>query len=321
VLLFARNAGARHTASVLWVADPTRPVSPHVPVVDANVHLWDQSSNPVFWLSDRALLRDMLGNYDSLPASYSLGDYERDVAQVGVTGVVWSDAGAADPVLAVEWVLAQDHDGMIVGMVSLADPMAPDFEETVRRLAAVPQVTSVRIRLVGAMAAPPSVSPGGDDAVLLDRIGVLDELGLVATLELEADQLDTVTTIARAFPELRIVLDHFGWPDDLTPPGRRAHLRRLGMVAAAANVSTRLDAIGTIFGQWDVDQIRPWLQGAVDAFGADRCMLGSDTPIESLRSTFTELHAAYDDIFSAYGIDDRRLLFGGTALSLYAAPT
>jgi predicted TIM-barrel fold metal-dependent hydrolase len=296
-------------------------MSAQVAFVDANVHLWDQSLNPVFWLSDRSLLRDMLGDYDSLPASYSLVDYERDVAEVGVAGVVWSDAGAADPVLAAEWARGQDRDGMIVGLVSLADPMAHDFEVTVRRLAAVPQVTSVRVRLVGAFAAEPSVSTGGDGAVLLDRIGVLDELGLVATLELEADQLDTVTTIARAFPELRIVLDHFGWPDDLTPSGRRAHLHRLGMVAAAANVSTRIDALGTIFGRWDVDQIRPWLQGVVDAFGADRCMLGSDTPIESLRSTFTELHAAYGDIFGAYGVDDRRLLFGGTALSLYAAPT
>ena len=37
------------------------------PVVDSNVHLWDQRDNPVFWLQDRTLVRDMLGDYDSLP--------------------------------------------------------------------------------------------------------------------------------------------------------------------------------------------------------------------------------------------------------------
>jgi predicted TIM-barrel fold metal-dependent hydrolase len=34
------------------------------PIVDCNVHLWDQRDNPVFWLSDRTLVRDMLGDYD-----------------------------------------------------------------------------------------------------------------------------------------------------------------------------------------------------------------------------------------------------------------
>jgi predicted TIM-barrel fold metal-dependent hydrolase len=36
------------------------------PIVDGDVHLWDQDDNPVFWLSDRTLVRDMLGNYDGV---------------------------------------------------------------------------------------------------------------------------------------------------------------------------------------------------------------------------------------------------------------
>jgi predicted TIM-barrel fold metal-dependent hydrolase len=36
------------------------------PLVDCNVHLWDHRENPVFWLTDRTLVRDLIGNYDSL---------------------------------------------------------------------------------------------------------------------------------------------------------------------------------------------------------------------------------------------------------------
>jgi predicted TIM-barrel fold metal-dependent hydrolase len=67
------------------------------PMVDCNVHLWDQRRNPVFWLTDRALVRDLLGNYDSLPDVYTLEDYERETSGFDVRGIVWSDAGAADP--------------------------------------------------------------------------------------------------------------------------------------------------------------------------------------------------------------------------------
>jgi hypothetical protein len=51
------------------------------PLVDCNVHLWDQRDNPVFWLTDRTLMRDLIGNYDSLPDVYTLGDYERETAR------------------------------------------------------------------------------------------------------------------------------------------------------------------------------------------------------------------------------------------------
>ena len=39
------------------MAEETRPGIG--PVVDCNVHLWDQRDNPVFWLSDRTLVRDI----------------------------------------------------------------------------------------------------------------------------------------------------------------------------------------------------------------------------------------------------------------------
>ena len=51
------------------------------PIVDCNVHLWDQRDNPVFWLSDRTVVRDMLGDYDSLPDSYTLSDYRNTLAR------------------------------------------------------------------------------------------------------------------------------------------------------------------------------------------------------------------------------------------------
>jgi predicted TIM-barrel fold metal-dependent hydrolase len=93
----------------------------------------------------------------------------------------------------------------------------------------------------------------------------------------------------------------------------------LDRVAELPNVATRIDAIGTIFGNWDTETVRPWPLGAVAAFGPERCMLGSDLPIETLRSTFGELYGAYDVIFDSYSDDDRRRLFAETARHVYGA--
>ena len=123
------------------------------PIVDCNVHLWDQRDNPVFWLTDRTLVRDMIGNYDSLPGVYTLDDYERETAGFDVRGIVWSDAGAADPVAAAEWVGRQHDDrGHVTGIVSLGDPAADGFGELVERLRTNPLVRSVRVRLAAGLA-------------------------------------------------------------------------------------------------------------------------------------------------------------------------
>jgi predicted TIM-barrel fold metal-dependent hydrolase len=285
------------------------------PIVDANVHLWDQASNPVFWLSDRTMVVDMLGNYDSLPDRYTLDDYLESTAPFPVDGLIWSDAGAADPIAALDWVRRQDRHGVLAGLVTLGDPYASDFGGFVDRVRSEALVSSVRIRLVQALRtdAPRHDQPAAGDR-LVEGLRALAAAGLVATIETSADQIPRVVGLADELPELRIVLDHFGWPSDLSAEGRRAHLDALRPLANRANVATRIDALGTIFASWDVETVRPWLRGVVEIFGCDRCMFGSDMPIETLRSTFGDLRRAYDDIFDGRSDDERRQLFHDTAL-------
>ena len=288
------------------------------PLVDCNVHLWDQTANPIFWLTDRTLVRDMIGNYDSLPDTYTLADYGREVAGHDVGGIVWSDAGADDPIAAAAWVQRQcDELGVPGALVTLGDPADQGFPELVERFRALPLARSVRVRLV------PALAHGAADRTLLDderamaNLELLAKRELVATLEAMGDQLDVVAGLARALPALRIVVDHFGWPENPNEEELGAHRDRLSAIAAAPNTATRIDAIGTIFGDWTTDRVRPWLRAATDTFGPDRCMLGSDMPIERLRSGFGRLYDAYRDIFSDLTDGARDALFGATATRWY----
>jgi predicted TIM-barrel fold metal-dependent hydrolase len=232
---------------------------------------------------------------------------------------VWSDAGAADPVAAAEWVCEQhEAHGLVSAIVSLGDPAAGDFGELVARLCSIPLVRSVRVRLAAGL-----VQGAPHESTLLERPAVMEHFtllarhGLVATVEATSDQLSVVGRLADELPQLRIVVDHFGWPTDLSDAGRHSHLDRLAELAARPNVATRLDTIGTIFGAWTAAQVRPWLLGIADLFGSDRCMLGSDLPIERLRSGFEPLYRVYDEIFAEHTPRDRARLLADTAQRWY----
>lgn len=313
----SRRDSATHTVSAVSNPDAAATGARMGPMIDANLHLWDQAANPVFWLSDRSLVVDMLGDYDSLPDRYTLDDHLEAIAPHTVDGVIWSDAGAADPLAALRWVRDQDRGrGLVSGLVTLADPFAAGFASFVTAAAAEPLVSAVRIRLVASL----RTAGGADEGTaLVDGLRRVADAGLVVIVETDADQIPRVVELAAQLPDLRIVLDHFGWPSDLSAGGLRTHLDALQPVAACSNVATRLDALGTIFGSWDVDTIRPWLQGTVELFGCDRCMFGSDFPIETLRSTYAGLCAAYEEAFAGRTDDERRHLFHDTALTWLAA--
>lgn len=289
------------------------------PIVDCNVHLWNQRDNPVFWLSDRTVVRDMLGDYDSLPDIYALSDYRRETSGYDVRGVIWSDAGAADPMAAAEWVSRQDGVLPVIAMVALGDPMSATFADLVERSRRQPLIRSVRMRLAAGLFGR-AVSHGDllDDRLVRDNLAVLADNDLVATVEATSDQLGIVAGMAAEFPALKIVVDHFGWPASPRGGNLAEHMQRLASVAAAPNVATRIDAIGTIFGDWTLAQIRPWLLEVTGIFGPERCMLGSDLPIENLRSGFERLYTAYDIIFSGFSEDERARLFHRTAERWYA---
>ncbi len=288
------------------------------PLVDCNVHLWDQTANQIFWLADRTLVRDMLGNYDSLPDTYTLADYQREVAQHHVRAIVWSDAGAEDPIAAAGWVQRQcDELDTPAALVTLGDPADNGFADLIEHFRTLPLARSVRVRLVPALAQGASRPALLDDDSAMANLELLAKHDLVATVEAMGEQLGVVADLAHALPALRIVVDHFGWPQDPTEKALAAHRERLSAIASASNTATRIDAIGTVFGDWTTDRIRPWLRAAIDAFGPERCMLGSDLPIERLRSGFGRLYDAYWDIFCDLADGARDALFGATAARWY----
>jgi predicted TIM-barrel fold metal-dependent hydrolase len=287
-------------------------------LIDCNVHLWDQTTNPIFWLSDRTLVRDMIGDYDSLPDTYTLADYQREVAGHHVRGIVWSDAGAEDPIMAAGWVQRQcDELATPAALVTLGDPADDGFADLIERFRALTLARGVRVRLVPALTQRAGRRSLLEDDRAMANLELLERHGLVATVEVTGDQLGVVADLARALPTLRIVVDHFGWPENLSDQALAAHQERLSAIAAESNTATRIDAIGTIFGDWTTDRIRPWLRAALDAFGPERCMLGSDLPIERLRSGFGRLFDSYQDVFSDLAKDERDALFRTTAASWY----
>jgi len=162
----------------------------------------------------------------------------------------------------------------------------------------------------------------------------LAPLGLTFDAWLGEPQLPALLDLARAFPDTGVVLDHVGTPLGLGSyaerqaerfPVWRAAIREL---AACPNVSVKLGGLGMPFpalvpldrsagSERLADAWRPYVDACVEAFGAERCMFESNFPVDGLACDYAALWNAFKRCAAGASADEKRDLFGGTAVRVY----
>jgi predicted TIM-barrel fold metal-dependent hydrolase len=68
---------------------------------------------------------------------------------------------------------------------------------------------------------------------------------------------------------------------------------------------------------WDAERVRKTALAAIDIFGVDRCMFGSNFPVEKLYVTYNNLYSTYLDIAAEFSESEQQDLLAGTARRFY----
>jgi L-fuconolactonase len=252
-------------------------------VVDAHIHFWDPDQLDYPWLHTEPSLHtrfvpDMLEPRGVEVEGFVFVQAECSPHQAAAE-VAWLhdlvDAGA--PVLGV------------VARASLED--GPRCTPTLARYAEDPLVVGVR-RLI-------QDEPAGFalQGAFVDAVRLLPEHGLTLDLCIRSHQLAEMSRLVEMCPDTTFVLDHLGkpriepagpdrWADDLARLARLPQVWcKLSGLVSEAEASHR-----------SPDVLLPYLHHALDVFGPQRCLFGSDWPVSSL---VVEYQAWYEVVLEA----------------------
>ncbi len=124
--------------------------------------------------------------------------------------------------------------------------------------------------------------------------------------------------LARRCPEVSFVLDHIGKPGiahGLREPWRS----QMSALAELPNVACKLSGVVTEadHAAWTPADIEPYVAHAIECFGFDRVMYGSDWPVSDLTHAYPDWVALLDGFTAGCGEDELRALYGGTARRIY----
>lgn len=281
---------------------------PDFPIVDSHVHLYDVEKLAYPWLA----------NVPRINRSYGLADFDAARGPVEVEALVFAEVWVG-PGLHLEeaaWVQhLADQDPRLQGMIAhLPLEQGPDaVKGDLEKLLQYSTLRGIR-RLIEIELDPRfCLEPG-----FLAALKLLPSHDLVFDICVKHWCLPFAVELAKRCPEVGFVLDHLGkpgikhgmwqpWADLMAELGRLPNV-----VCKVSGVITEAD-----HAHWTKDEILPYLRHAIDCFGFERLMYGSDWTVSELTHPYPAWVAIIDEVMRGTSESEQRQLFRETARRVY----
>lgn len=290
-------------------------------IVDGHHHIWRRAD--LRWL-DGPMVPRIFGPYEPIRRDYPIEEYLADVQPLGVTQSVYVQTNwPLDRVVdEVRWVQeTADRTGWPHAIVGSADLLADDCSATLREQAAIsPLIRGTRLQLHWHANPAYRYAPVPDqmrDPRFRRNLGRVADLGWLFELQVFAGQMADAAQLAADFPSLPFVLIHAGMLEADDPASIAAWREGMARLAAQPNVHVKLSGLGTFVHRVDPELIATIDRACVGWFGPERCLFGSNLPVEKLWTEAAPLFAAHHAALADLSEADRAEVFGGTARRLY----
>lgn len=274
-------------------------------IIDSHQHFWKKSLPFDYqWLETpehKAINRDFL------PA-----DLAKNISQVGVDRTVFVQT--QHRVEENRWALQlADENPFIIGVVGWVDLASPQCEEQLLEFKDHPKFVGIR---------HVTQDEPDDDFIMRDDVRrglkVLEKHAVPFDLLFFVKHLKHAAPLAKEFPNLPFVIDH------LAKPRIREHvtedwINNFKAASKLPNVYCKLSGMVTEadWEKWTPADLKPYVETALEAFGPDRCMYGSDWPVCELAASYQQVFHALKETLGPLSETENAAIFGGTAARFY----
>lgn len=275
--------------------------------VDAHHHVWDLSVRDQDWITGPEL--------QPLRRDFTVTDLEPEARAAGVDRTVLVQTVTVAEETPEFLALADAHD-LIAGVVGWTDLTRPDITDELARLRELPgghHLKGIRHQVQGEpdpnWLLRPDVRRG---------LTAVADAGLVYDLLVLPHQFPAAVEVAAALPQLTFVLDHLGKPP-IASGQLEPWTTSLRSLAALPNTYCKLSGLVTEadWKTWSTEDLHPYADTALDAFGPGRLMFGSDWPVCTLAATYGQVADAAGELTDDLSAAERAEVLEGTATRVY----
>ena len=271
-------------------------------IIDAHIHVWDPTVLFYPWLdADVDLRRPFLPT--DLHRSNGAGEWV----------MVQAEARHDQSLAELEWIagLAASEPALRGMVVRAPVELGRAVSDQLEQIAANRLTVGVR-RLI--QDEPAGLAQGGS---FIDGVRTVGEFGFPFDICVRAAEREDVAPLVDACPDVTFVLDHVGKPA-IARSEWEPWRQQLADLARRPNVVCKLSGLTTEAGPgWHEGSVRPYLEHALESFGPQRCMFGSDWPVATLTTGYERWLDLVTDLVAGGSDSDVEAVFAETAERVY----
>ena len=322
-----------------WLAQYSEPaLEPALPIIDPHHHLWEREGG---YLLDE-LLADLNSGHHVVATVFAQCGYAyrssgpEALRPVGETERITVIARQAVQRAAPQRVCAGivGHADLALGD-AVADVLQAHIQAADGRFRGVRHINARHEAFNASLLGRPPADLFQQPA-FRRGLAQLQAAGLSFDAWLYHTQIDQLTDLARALPGLPMVLNHVGGPLGVGPyRGKQGDVvaawrKSMQALAGCPNVTVKLGGLAMAICAFDFHKLpvppsserlaaewAPYLQGAIEIFGAERCMFESNFPVDKAMTSYAVLWNAFKRTAAGASAHEKAQLFHGTANRFY----
>jgi L-fuconolactonase len=271
--------------------------------IDTHQHFWRYNERDYGWMGP---------GMEKLRCDHLPADLAPLLRKVGIDGTVAVQARQC--VEETEWLLhLADENSFIKGVVGWVDLRSPQLELQLQRFCYHPRLRGVRH----------VVHDEPDDKFMLGNdfvhgISKLRKYNLTYDLLLFPKHVPVACELVAKFPEQTFILDHISKPfikDGKIEPWK-TNIQRL---ASFRNVSCKISGMVTEgdWQSWKPGDFKPYMDIVLEAFGAERVMVGSDWPVCTVAGEYDEVVQIAADYVKQLSTSEQAAIWAENAKRIY----
>lgn len=273
-------------------------MSHRMPILDTHIHLWDFKHPELKWdwlLPD--VIHPIIGNIDAMKSErYLLEDLWAEARFADITGFVHIQAAIGSPnnVTETRWLQEMSKTGpvpmKIVANAALGSQTALSELEQHHESSNFAGIRDFK--------AEPMLASGSIEPAYEKSLDFLSHNSLVFDLDCEWMNMPAALELARRHPTLKIVLEHIGYPRQRDDEYFTNWKRGVATLAQAPNVTMKISGLGMTDPRFTKQSLQRWVDVCLNEFGADRCIIGSNWPVDRLFSSYDAIMNLERDFIS-----------------------
>ena len=272
-------------------------------LVDSHQHFWQVGRFAYPWMTPEV---------EVLYQEYLPPALEPILKRCGVEKTILVQA--SNSLEETRWLLSlADHYPFIAGVVGWVDLMGKDVGRQLDEFVTHTKFKGVRHLVESEPEDDWLIQPS-----VLAGLRTLSAYGVSYDLSVHTRHLKYAKIVAESCPELRLVIDHMA-----KPPIARNELaewaREIKELAAYSNIWCKLSGLVTEakWADWSVEDLKPFVNTALEYFGPHRVMFGSDWPVCLLAASYDRVLEAFQLLLAELSDEDRECIFSKNATEFY----